>query len=171
MSDNNFPTVALTQILQSGLLPDATPPAPYLLLVDDARALADTLAGILRHEGYAVTVAYDAESALGIAQLAPPQLLVTDVCLPRMNGVELAFHVQALIPDCKVVLVTASPDLAAGLLATKPRRPWRLFEKPIRLSGFLVAVSELLVSTGDNDERFDSDVHDPDPQPRNAIAE
>ncbi len=149
MGEDKPATVALTELFQNGLLPHTTAPAPYVLVVDDEHSLADILALIFRDEGYGVTVAYDAESAIEIAKLAPPQLLVTDVRLPRMNGVELAFRIQELIPDCSVILVTGSPEVAAGLLATRPWRYLRLFEKPVQPAGILKAASELLVSTGE----------------------
>ncbi len=145
MIDNNFATVALAEVFQRGLLPHNTAPAPYIFLVDDEHPLADTLALILRNDGYAVTVAYDAESAIEIAQLAPPQLLVTDIGLPGMNGIEFAFRVQELIPDCKAILITGLPELAAGLLVTRPRHCLPLLAKPIQPAELLKEVSELLV--------------------------
>ncbi len=82
MTDHDIATVAVTQILQARLASHTLAPAPYVLVVEDEHVIADTLAVILRGAGYGVAVAYDAESAIEIAELAPPQLLVSDFALP-----------------------------------------------------------------------------------------
>src|SRR5581483_436084 len=111
--ENNFATVAVSEILQMGLCPDTTRPAPYLLVVDDEPLIADTLGLIFRNQGYAVATSYDAESAIEIAELAPPQVVITDFVLPGMNGVELAFFLRDLIPDCRIVLISGNPEEAS----------------------------------------------------------
>ncbi len=78
--------------------------------LDDEYAIANNFALILRNVGYAVTIAYDAESAVQIAELAPPELLITDFGLPGMNGVELALRIQKFIPECKIFFVTGRPE-------------------------------------------------------------
>lgn len=145
-------TVEVAKILQTGLCPHKLPPAPYLLVVDDERLLADTLAVIFRANGYAVTVAYDAASAIEIAELAPPQLLITDFGLPDMNGVELALRVQELTAECNVILVTGMPDTAAPFLdvtaAHLSGSHFPLFTKPVDPGELVKAVSELLPWAG-----------------------
>ncbi len=143
MRAHNFATVAMTEVSQAGLVPGKHPPERHLLVVDDEPHVANTLAAILRAAGYGVTVAYDAESAIGIAALAPPHLLVTDFNLPGRNGVELALAVQVLVPDCRVVMVTGVPDAAAAFLATSAT-DLPVFAKPVELPSFLAFVSELL---------------------------
>lgn len=104
MPIKNIPVSALQA---KGLRPDKTPPSPLVLVVDDQPNIADTMAAILRREGYAVIAEYDGESALKTAIVAPPQVVVTDISMPGMNGVELAIQLKALIPECGVVLFSA----------------------------------------------------------------
>jgi len=77
---------------------------PTILVVDDVVMIADTVAEILSRFGYHALKAYDAESALEIALKTRPTLLLTDVMLPRMNGVDLAIKILEQQPDCKIVL-------------------------------------------------------------------
>jgi len=113
-------------------------------VVDDEHVIADMLGIALRRAGYGVTVVYDAESALEIAELAPPEVVITDVGLPRMNGVDLAFCLQELIPDCKTVFVTGIPEESTRLLSTRPEYAFRMFAKPISPTEVLQCISELL---------------------------
>lgn len=144
MRNNNFESVSVSEILRTAVCPDQTRPAPYLLVVEDERVIGETLGAILRNEGYAVAVTYDAESAIEIAELAPPEVVVTDVGLPGMNGVDLAFYLQELIPDCKVVLLTGMPEEAIRLLSARPGPRFRMFAKPIQPAELLKSISELL---------------------------
>ena len=65
-----------------------------VLVVDDESVIADTLAEILSRNGYATMTAYDADEALETALTTPPEMLITDVILPGMNGIELAIEIQ-----------------------------------------------------------------------------
>jgi DNA-binding response OmpR family regulator len=107
----HFATVPITEIDDKQLTIHTTPPAPYVLVVDDEPVLADSLTRILRTAGYAAATAYDAETALALAELAPPQFLVSDVRLPGMDGIELAIRLCRSIPDCKVLLISADDPI------------------------------------------------------------
>jgi DNA-binding NtrC family response regulator len=88
-------------------VPAPDPSAPYrpgVLVVDDESTIADTLTEILSRSGYAAVAAYDGESALETALLMPPEMLITDVALPGMSGVDLAIAVRRIFPECKVLL-------------------------------------------------------------------
>jgi DNA-binding response OmpR family regulator len=123
---------------------DTSVAPPVVLVVDDEMIIADTLAMILAKKGCAALVAYDAESALEIADLIPPDLLLTDVVMPGENGVELAMKVLSLAPDCRILLLSgqaATSDLLAqsGLaddkfvLMGKPVPPRELLDQVWRL--------------------------------------
>jgi CheY-like chemotaxis protein len=71
---------------------------PVVLVVDDESVIADTLAEILSRSGYAGVAEYDADSALETALLTPPEMLITDVVLPGMTGIELAISVRRIYP-------------------------------------------------------------------------
>lgn len=69
--NTKFPTVPIDEVPASALSASADPYRPVILVVDDEWTIADTLADILKHSGYAAIPAYDAEAALEAALLTP----------------------------------------------------------------------------------------------------
>jgi DNA-binding response OmpR family regulator len=63
--------------------------------VDDEQIIADTRVAILHSWGYAAVACYDAETALELASVIPPEILVSDVLLTGMNGVDLAIAIRS----------------------------------------------------------------------------
>jgi DNA-binding NtrC family response regulator len=99
----NFEVVPLSQVPFSIPLPDTTN-LPMVLVVDDEPLIANTLVAILRKQNYVAHAAYNAEDALAMAQINPPDYLVTDILMPKMSGIDLAIAIKEFIPDCKVLL-------------------------------------------------------------------
>lgn len=75
-----------------------------VLIVDDERLIADSLAQILRSRGHAVRVAYDGAEAIAAAKQECPEIVLTDVVMPRVNGVQAAIAIRALCPDTRIIL-------------------------------------------------------------------
>jgi DNA-binding response OmpR family regulator len=116
---------------------------PGVIVVDDETNIADTLTEILSRSGYAAVAAYDADSALETALLMPPEILITDVMLPGMNGIDLAIQVRRIFPDCKVFLISgqaATTDLLAA--ATRAGHAFELLGKPLHPLDLLARLSE-----------------------------
>jgi DNA-binding response OmpR family regulator len=130
---------------------DEVPPAdastykPLILVVDDESVIADTLAAILSRSGFAAMAAYDAEEALEAALITPPEMLITDVILPGMNGIELAITIRRTFPDCKILLFSGQAT-AADLLtpARNAGHHFTMLGKPIHPSELVARVSESL---------------------------
>jgi DNA-binding NtrC family response regulator len=116
-----------------------------ILVVDDEEVIADTITQILLLRGYVATAAYDGDSALEAAMLLPPQLLLTDVVLPGMNGIELAQTVKRIYPDCKVLLFSGQAS-TVDLMASAGRAGHRftLLDKPVPPAQLLALVAEQL---------------------------
>jgi DNA-binding response OmpR family regulator len=128
---------------------DDVPPAdtsefrPVVLVVDDESAITDTLAEILSRSGYAALTAYDAEEALESAIMTPPEMLITDVMLPGMSGIELGIKMRRMFPDCKILLFSgqaATVDLLAT--ANGAGHHFNLLHKPIHPRDLLMHVAE-----------------------------
>jgi DNA-binding response OmpR family regulator len=109
-----------------------------VLVVDDEKTIADTLAVILRKSGIDADVAYDAKSALLLMETKSPSLLLTDVMMPGMNGIELAIEVRKRNPACKVLLFSGVAQ-SAHLLedARKMGYDFELLAKPIHPADLL----------------------------------
>jgi DNA-binding NtrC family response regulator len=110
-----FPTVRLNELPSATLAGKSEPYRPVILVVDGDPAIADSLADILKQNGYAAISAYDGLSALETAQLMPPEMLISEVILPGMNGVELAVALRRTFSDCKVILCSGHEHLRQQL--------------------------------------------------------
>jgi CheY-like chemotaxis protein len=117
------------------LQPRAKKPAqhrPRILVVDDEKLIADTIAEILEGVGFHVAVAYDGWSALEIAARFQPEYLLSDVLMPRMNGVDLAIAVQKTYPAARVLLLSGQAGISEILLSGQKRGfEFELVAKPI----------------------------------------
>jgi YesN/AraC family two-component response regulator len=106
----NFEIVPLSEV-PSKLPISETANLPVVLVVDDEPLIANTLVAILRKQNYAATAAYNAEEALAITKVIPPDFLITDILMPRMTGIDLAIAVKESTPDCKVLLFSGHIDV------------------------------------------------------------
>ena len=86
---------------------------PKVLISDDERVIADTLAAILNHGGFEARAAYSSAQALEMAPEFRPDLLISDVIMQDMNGIEAAIRIKAMLPEIRVFLLsgqTATPE-------------------------------------------------------------
>jgi len=115
---------------------------PYhILVVDDEPVIADTLTVILRLSGYDAFTAYSAEEAVPWCHFNRPELVLTDVVMGRMNGIQLALQLAESLPDCKVVLMSGH-ILGPSLLGELGTEQFTVFTKPVhpkKLLDFLAA--------------------------------
>jgi DNA-binding response OmpR family regulator len=118
---------------------------PVVLVVDDERVIADTLAIILSKNGFAPMTAYDAKTALELAAIIPPDLLLTDVAMPGMNGIDLAIAIADTIPDCKILLFSGQASTVDLLdRARHAGHHFNLLTKPVHPTDMLKRISECL---------------------------
>ena len=142
---SNFPTVPIKEVPASVPENSSTAYRPVVLVVDDESAIADTLSEILIRTGYAAMPVYDAEEALETALLMPPELLITDVVLPGMSGIELAIKIRRIFPDCKILLFSgqaATSDLLDS--ANRTGHKFELLSKPVHPKDLLAWASTSL---------------------------
>ena len=120
---------------------------PAVLVVDDESVIADTLAEILSRSGYNAVAAYDGDSALETALLNPPEMLITDVVLPGMTGIELAITMRRIFPECKIILFSGQAS-TSDLLATARAdgHHFTLLNKPLHPQDLLQRVSDGLTA-------------------------
>jgi DNA-binding response OmpR family regulator len=140
----NLETVPLEELTRRNLTVETDPDHPVILVVDDERVIADTLAAILTSHGFAAIAAYDAESALDFAGVVPPDLLLSDVVLPGMNGIDLAIAMKGRVRDCSVLLFSgqaATADLLAS--ARDAGHDFTVLDKPIHPADLLAHIRKL----------------------------
>jgi DNA-binding response OmpR family regulator len=78
-----------------------------VLVVEDDEAMAVALRDGFAYEGYEVTVARDGEEGLALAREQPPDLMILDVMLPRMNGLEVCKLLRSEGSELPVIMLTA----------------------------------------------------------------
>jgi len=91
----------------------------HVLIVDDEVNIRRVLAAMLKREGYEVTTAADGEQALAVLHKTPVHVVVTDLVMPRVGGMELLRRVTADFPDVPVILITAHGSVDSAVAALK----------------------------------------------------
>jgi DNA-binding response OmpR family regulator len=129
------------------------------LVVDDDLALADVVSFTLRRAGYEVIVANDGQAAIDRWQLHKPDIILLDINMPKLNGLEVCQRIRAKANTPIIMLSVRSEedDIVAGLkmgaddYIVKPFSPRQMVarvEAVLRRSGNLRPVSESLEAGG-----------------------
>jgi CheY-like chemotaxis protein len=115
-----------------------------VFVVDDEHVIAATLAAILNASGFQAIAFTNPVEAIEAAERQGPALLITDVVMPGMNGVELAIHLKALCPKCKVLLFSGQASTSDLLTAARDAgHDFELLAKPIHPKDLLAAIRKL----------------------------
>ena len=119
---------------------------PNVFIVDDEHVIASTLAAILTMNGYSATSFTSPLEALAAAQSRAPDLLITDVAMPRLSGVDLAIQIKAEYPECKILLFSG-PAATRDLLkdASSQGNTFQLHQKPVQPAVLLASIGSLTV--------------------------
>ncbi len=120
-------------------------PARMIMVVDDEHPLTDTMRAILERAGYSSTAAYSAAEGLDVLAKIRPDLIISDVMMPVMNGVDFALQASQLQPGVKILLISGhagTQDLmdAARLEGLSVE----LLAKPVGPEELLSRVADLL---------------------------
>jgi CheY-like chemotaxis protein len=83
-----------------------------VLVVDDEHLIADTTTEILTQSGFHAACAYDGPSALAMASQLVPDIVITDVVMPKMNGVQLAIAIRKILPSAEVILLSGQAGIS-----------------------------------------------------------
>lgn len=87
----------------------------YCVVADDEPRLRQVLVRLMTSDGFTCLEAGDGEEALQQLEKVPAQLLLTDLRMPRLDGIELLKRARALYPDLAVILITAVADVDVAL--------------------------------------------------------
>jgi DNA-binding NtrC family response regulator len=86
-----------------------------VLIVDDDQALANVLTTTLNAEGYEALSAYDGEQAIGVLCKRKFDLVLLDIKMPKVDGIEVLKFVQKNMPSVKVMMLTGFGDLKLAM--------------------------------------------------------
>jgi CheY-like chemotaxis protein len=105
---------------------------PTVLLVDDEPLIVDTLTEILEGAGFFVLPAYEGWTALEKVARHRPDYLLSDVLMPKMNGVELAIAIRKMYPSTRIMLFSGQAGISDILLdGQKQGFEFELIAKPL----------------------------------------
>jgi CheY-like chemotaxis protein len=134
-----------TRIHQMPSRPAADLTRPFIVVVDDERRIADTLVLILKSKGYAAEAAHDGASALAICRQKAPDLVVSDVVMPGMNGIDLAIAIRQQFPKCHILLFSGQAETTEILEDARRRgHDFELLAKPLHPEELLTRIEKLI---------------------------
>jgi DNA-binding NtrC family response regulator len=112
-----------------------------IFVVDDEFIIASSLGLILRNKGYDAVSFSGPLDVLEAARVAPPDLLISDVIMPQISGIELAIQIQQQCPHCKVLLFSGQAA-TAGLLAEARAagHDFEILAKPVHPTDLLIKI-------------------------------
>lgn len=118
-------------------------PKPRVLVVDDEHVIADTLAIILNQAGFNASAVYTGNEAVDKARSERPDLIISDVIMPDMNGIEAAIHIRAFLPACKILLFSGQAATADLLENARARGyEFQILAKPVHPQDLLAKLRE-----------------------------
>jgi DNA-binding NtrC family response regulator len=117
---------------------------PRVFVVDDEHVIASSLATILRKNGFDAVPFTEPLKALEAADLEAPDLLISDVVMPGLSGIDLAVQLQERCPNCNVLLFSGQAA-TAGMLETARAKGhnFELLLKPVHPADLLREIDKV----------------------------
>jgi len=112
---------------------------PKILLIDDEEAIIRVLSMSLRSDGYEVITAQSGKEGLELFKQASPPVVLTDIRMPGMDGLEVLKRVKELKPEAEVIIITGDGDLEAAIEALQNGAS-DFINKPVRDKALAVAL-------------------------------
>lgn len=114
-----------------------------ILIVDDEQSIRDSLTGILQDEGYNSATAANGEEALAMLREEKPDLILLDIWMPGLDGLETLTRVRNYQPDQLVIMMSGHGTIETAVKATK-LGAHDFIEKPLSLEKLLVTIQNAL---------------------------
>ena len=116
-----------------------------LMIVDDDQSLADSSARLLGMFGYECYAVYNPDDALACAESFTPDIVLSDVIMEGMNGIELCQQIKRMLPNCRILLLSGHVPTAHSLMEDAGRQGYNfeLLAKPVRPEELVAKIAAL----------------------------
>src|SRR5947207_15255397 len=118
-------------------------PKPRILVVDDEAAIRDSLKMTLEYEGYEYVGAATGQEGLALVEREAPDLVLLDVKMPGMDGIEVLERLRNMNDALPIVVVSGHGTISTAVEATK-KGAFDFIEKPLANEGVLVGIRNAL---------------------------
>lgn len=113
-----------------------------VLVVDDEQVIADTLSIILNKAGFEASPVYTGTAAVESARTIQPDLIISDVIMPDMNGIEAAIQIRSFLPSCKILLFSGQAATADLLESARAKgHEFEILAKPVHPQDLLAKLA------------------------------
>jgi CheY-like chemotaxis protein len=120
-------------------------PTTQIFVVDDEPVIASTLATILRMHGFSARFFTSPLEALAAARSKAPDLLLADVTMPGISGIDLAMKMRAQYPQCKILLFSGHPATLRLIEDARSRgHEFHLLLKPMPPDELLLEIGKMV---------------------------
>jgi len=116
---------------------------PAILIVDDNTSIIDSLEGILSDDGFEVLHAYNGYEALKKIHTESPDIVLLDIWMPGMDGIETLKEIKKGFPHLPVIMITGHGSIEAAVDATKSGA-FDFLEKPLSIDRVIVTINNAL---------------------------
>jgi UDP-3-O-[3-hydroxymyristoyl] N-acetylglucosamine deacetylase len=125
-----------------------------VLIIDDEKSILESLSAILQDEGFAVSTARDGREGLAIFEREKPKIVLLDVWMPEMDGLEVLKHVREKDPEAVVIVVSGHGTISTAVEAVKMGAN-DFLEKPLSIDKVLEVISRGLAGKSNGKERVE----------------
>lgn len=129
-----------------------------ILVADDDFVIASSWSQILRLSGYDAESAASGEEAIVAAMRHPPDVLISDVVMGGINGIETAIRILEIQPECLVILISGQANTQMLLSDHQPQHAFEILCKPIRPEVLLDRIASIQTRRGSRREATDATV-------------
>ena len=116
---------------------------PAVLIVDDESTIIDSLEGILSDDGFEVMHAYNGYEALKKIEAESPDIVLLDIWMPGMDGIDTLKEIKKMSPNLPVVMITGHGSIESAVEATKSGA-FDFLEKPLSIDKVMVTINNAL---------------------------
>ncbi|MFQ5736406.1 MAG: sigma-54-dependent transcriptional regulator [Thermodesulfobacteriota bacterium] len=114
-----------------------------ILIIDDEKEIREALAGVFGDEGYTVNICGSAEEALKRLESSSPDLVLLDIWLPGMDGVDALKRIKAKFPVLPVIMISGHANIETAVKTTK-LGAYDFIEKPLSLDKVILTAAHAL---------------------------